>query len=162
MKNIFKETDVLLKEYGAVQLSCDDLVLFEHNKKTCVTAFLFLISLLGLNRLYYGGWISKIYGLFLIILEAIIIFAFFKVYSVGVLDYVLDIFVILFGILLVFYITEFMLLAPAIKYYNLNLKKDILNRSNKIKDKGSYRFEDTLALLVFILMIQIFILLWVY
>ena len=34
MKNIFKETDVLLKKVGGIQLSGDDLVLYEHNKKS--------------------------------------------------------------------------------------------------------------------------------
>ena len=159
MKNIFKETDVLLKEVGGIQLSGDDLVLYEHNKKSFLTAFLFLISLLGLNRFYYGGWGSKIYGLFLIILEAIIVFAFFRIYSAGVLNYVLDIFIILFGLLMILYVVEFIFLAPSIKYYNLILKKDIIEHNKYIKDKGIYRLEDAFAILIFILLIHLFILL---
>ena len=44
MKNIFEETDVLLRDYGAVQLTDNDLLLYEHNKKSYIAGFLYFIT----------------------------------------------------------------------------------------------------------------------
>ena len=153
MKNIFKETDVLLKECGAVQLSGDDLVLYEHNKKSWLAAFLYWLTGLGLHRFYLGDKFSKIYGTYFAIVEILSISSdyFTSFWQQHEILYILFMFIVVITVILE--IIDLLLLNPLIINHNLLLKKHIIDGALDIKDRGVYRLQETCSILVLLIVI---------
>ena len=155
MKNIFKETDVLLKEFGAVQLSGDDLVLYEHNKKSWLACVFYLFFGFGLHRFYLGDRFSKIYGLYFFIVDFIVAFLFYNGFHkmpLTNLHFLVGIVIFITFILLA---ADLLLIIPLTKYNNLILKKNILFSNVEIKDRGSYRWQEMLSVLILFIAIAI-------
>ena len=149
MKNIFKENDVLLKEFGAVQLAGDDLVLFEHNKKSCFACFLYWCAGFGLHRFYMGDKFSKIYGCYFLITMLLRDLMNYQNWDNSLPETWL---IILNSILIVTFILdtiELFLLTPLIKWHNLILKQNIIEKNTPIKDRGPYRVQEAFSFIVF-------------
>ena len=149
MKNIFKETDVLLKEFGAVQLAGDDLVLFEHNKKSCFACFLYWYAGFGLHRFYMGDKFSKIYGCYFLITMLLRDLMNYQNWDNSLPETWL---IILNSILIVTFILdtiELFLLTPLIKWHNIILKQNIIEKNTPIKDRGPYRVQEAFSFIVF-------------
>ena len=149
MKNIFKENDVLLKEFGAVQLAGDDLVLFEHNKKSCFACFLYWCAGFGLHRFYMGDKFSKIYGCYFLITMLLRDLMNYQNWDNSLPETWL---IILNSILIVTFILdtiELFLLTPLIKWHNIILKQNIIEKNTPIKDRGPYRVQEAFSFIVF-------------
>lgn len=149
MKNIFKENDVLLKEFGAVQLAGDDLVLFEHNKKSCFSCFLYWYAGFGLHRFYMGDKFSKIYGCYFLITMLLRDLMNYQNWDNSLPETWL---IILNSILIVTFILdtiELFLLTPLIKWHNIILKQNIIEKNTPIKDRGPYRVQEAFSFIVF-------------
>ncbi len=149
MKNIFKENDVLLKEFGAVQLAGDDLVLFEHNKKSCFACFLYWYAGFGLHRFYMGDKFSKIYGCYFLITMLLRDLMNYQNWDNSLPETWL---IILNSILIVTFILdtiELFLLTPLIKWHNIILKQNIIEKNTPIKDRGPYRVQEAFSFIVF-------------
>lgn len=149
MKNIFKENDVLLKEFGAVQLAGDDLVLFEHNKKSCFACFLYWYAGFGLHRFYLGDKFSKIYGCYFLITMLLRDLMNYQNWDNSLPETWL---IILNSILIVTFILdtiELFLLTPLIKWHNIILKQNIIEKNTPIKDRGPYRVQEAFSFIVF-------------
>ncbi len=149
MKNIFKENDVLLKKFGAVQLAGDDLVLFEHNKKSCFACFLYWYAGFGLHRFYMGDKFSKIYGCYFLITMLLRDLMNYQNWDNSLPETWL---IILNSVLIVTFILdtiELFLLTPLIKWHNLILKQNIIEKNTPIKDRGSYRVQEAFSFIVF-------------
>ncbi len=144
MKNIFKENDVLLKEFGAVQLAGDDLVLFEHNKKSYFACFLYWYAGFGLHRFYMGDKFSKIYGCYFLITDILT-----TLFLSRVRDNLL-VYTILF-IYFILYMIDLYLLVPLLRRQNLLLKQNIIKINTTIKDRGPYRLQEAFSILALIL-----------
>ena len=158
MKNIFKETDVLLKEIGGIQLSGDDLVLYEHNKKSPLAAFFYWMTGLGLHRFYLGDRFSKIYGSYFAIVEILSISSdyYTSFWQQHEILYILLMFIIVITVLLE--ILDLVLLNQLITNHNLLLKKYIIDGVLDIKDRGVYRLQETCSIpvLFFVILLRVF------
>ena len=149
MKNIFKENDVLLRKYGAIRLTGDDLVLFEHNKKSCFACFLYWYAGFGLHRFYMGDKFSKIYGCYFLITMLLRDLMNYQNWDNSLPETWL---IILNSILIVTFILdtiELFLLTPLIKWHNIILKQNIIEKNTPIKDRGPYRVQEAFSFIVF-------------
>ena len=164
MKNIFKETDVLLREYGAIQLTDNDLLLYEHNKKSYIAGFLYLITGLALHRFYLGDKFSKMYGCGILLIECLALYVCISAAFCPVELMLTRIFIakIILLIAALLYIADTILLIPLIKWHNLILKQNIIEKNTPIKDRGPYRIQEAFSLIsaftvIFILIILAFL-----
>ena len=144
MKNIFKETDVLLRKYGDVRLAGDDLVLYEHNKKSCFACFLYWYAGFGLHRFYMGDKFSKIYGCYFLITDILTTLFLSRVKGNLLVYAILLIYFIL-------YMADLFLFIPLIKRNNLILKQNVIEKNTPIKDRGPYRILEALSIIALIL-----------
>ena len=164
MKNIFKETDVLLREYGAAQLTGNDLLLYEHNKKSYIAGFLYFITGLALHRFYLGDKFSKLYACAIILTECLALSVYISA-ATGPVELLLSkIFIakIILFVTALLYIVDCILLIPLIKWHNLILKQNIIEKNTPIKDRGPYRIQEAFSLIsaftvIFILIILAFL-----
>ena len=154
MKNTFKETDVLLKEVGGIQLSGDDLVLYEHNKKSPLACLFYWIFGFGLHRFYLGDNFSKIYGVYFTIVDFLVAVLFYNAFHkmpITSWHIVVGIVILITWLLLVL---DLFLIIPLIKYNNLILKKNILSKVI-IRDSGTYRLQEILSIFALLIAIAV-------
>ena len=156
MKNIFKETDVLLREYGAAQLTGNDLLLYEHNKKSCFVCFLYWCAGFGMHRFYMGDKFSKIYGCYFLITELTYIILLLGSWWERLPDSVHDIIFYIVSILWILDFLELFLFIPLIKYHNLILKQKIIEKHEVVKDRGPYRVQEAFSIIAFVISFVVF------
>ena len=156
MKNIFKETDVLLRKHGAIRLAGDDLVLYEHNKKSCFACFLYWCAGFGLHRFYMGDKFSKIYGCYFLITELTYIILLLGAWWERLPDSVHDIIFYIVSILWILDFLELFLFIPVVKRNNLMLKQKIIEKNTIVKDRGPYRVQEAFSIIAFVISFVVF------
>lgn len=149
LNKFYNNNRELQEKYDSIKLSGKAKLLYCHNKKNPLLAYLLLLfSEIGLHRFYLGDKFSKFYGIFwlcMFVSRKIIFFGslsgcwwnkFYRLINGGIPDWSFNMWLV-FSITVVMYIVDLFLLYPTLKHHNLLLKKNIIE--NKVQDNKHYR-----------------------
>jgi len=143
LKKIYRDADELEEEYGAIELSKEQSVVYKQGRRSYLYAIM-LICLVpcGVYRLYIGDKFSIKYGIFLYIAERLgVMFCkeivFIEDYSYP--PYILYPAIIYVVLSVIIYMLDLFIILPIIQKNNLLLKKKIIEDINSVKIRVTYK-----------------------